>query len=318
MSKVSRAIKKIAKKPKDAFLYLARLFGYFKFLPDSVYLKYLWRVKTGTRLNLKAPQGFNEKLQWLKLYDRNPLYTSLADKYAVRDYVAKTVGEEYLIPLIGVWDKASDIDFNALPNEFVLKCTHNSGGGMCICRDKSGLDTDKVVAGLNQNLRINYFWQNREWAYKNIQPRIVAEKFMKDENPQNTSGSLINYTFYCFNGEPRFLYVRVDDTSTGKKGEARLTLLDLDWNPTPFRRGDHRQIPFAVSKPDCFDEMVRISKALAKNIPFVRVDLYEINGKIYFSEMTFYPGGGFGFFTPSEWEKTVGDWIALPNATNSK
>ena len=281
-------------------------------LSDKNWTKVIWKLKTGKRIRLYNPKGFNEKLQWLKLYDRNPNYTMMVDKYLVRRFVADRVGEEYLVPLLGVWDSAEEIDFDQLPNQFVLKCNHNSGEGMCLCRDKSQLDIVKVKNGLNTALGHNYYFEEREWPYKNVRPRIIAEEYMVDTTIDNTRWSFVSYKFYCFNGEPKFFFVEVDDISNGSKGEAMLSFFDLEWKTPAFSRTDHAPIPMEVGRTDRFEEMVTIAKNLSANIPFVRVDLFSINNKVYFSEMTFYPGGGFGFFSPQEWEEKIGSWIKLP------
>ena len=312
MNRMFQIIRRIIKDPKQTFFSMNE-HGFFFFFPDKPFLKLMWWAETGKRLNLKNPKGFNEKLQWLKLYDRHPEYTRYADKLQVRNFVRDTIGEEHLVPLIGVWDRAEDIDFDSLPDRFVLKCNHNSGGGMCICTDKSKLDIPGVVDGLNAALKKSAFYDKREWAYKYITPKILCEKYLVDKTPGNTTGTLIGYDFYCFDGEPRFLYVRTDDISGGRKGEASMTFYDLDWKVPPFSRPDHAQVPFAVEKPECFDEMIDIARKLSKGIPFVRVDLYWVDNRILFSEMTLYPGGGNGFFSPPEWEEKIGEWIMLPD-----
>ena len=287
--------------------------GFFNWIDDERYIKKQYSAIIGKPLDLDNPKSFSEKLQWLKLYDHNPQYTIMADKYRVREYVSNIIGSDYLIPILGVWNRARDINFDQLPQAFVLKCNHNSGGGMCICKDKSRLDVDEVVIGLERELSRNYYWPFREWAYKDIKPRVIAEQYMEDKETKNIVNTLINYKFYCFNGEPRFLYVGTDDVSSGKKGELRLTFYDLEMRRVPFYRSDHKELSFDVQKPDCFDEMIRIARLLSKDIPFVRVDLYCINDKVYFSELTFYPGGGVSPFEPQEWENKMGDWIVLPN-----
>ncbi len=311
MSEIIRKGKKLISDPKHIFRVM-NSHGLLRKMSDKSFLKLMWWVETGKSLNLKNPKGFNEKLQWLKLYDHRPEYTRYADKILVREFVKNTIGEEHLVPLIGTWNRAEEIDFDSLPNQFVLKCNHNSGGGMCICTDKAKLDIQTVRKKLNTSLRKNTYYDKREWPYKNIQPKILCEQFVVDHDPQNTSGTLIDYKFHCFNGEPKFLYIGTDDISEGVKGEAKLSFLDLDWKTPPFYRSDHKPISINVEKPECFDEMINIAKKLSKGIPFVRVDLYWVNGKILFSEMTFYPGGGNGYFSPKEWEYKLGDWITLP------
>lgn len=293
------------------FSYLFACGGVQK-LSDKNWTKVVWKLKTGKRIHLSKPKGFNEKLQWLKLYDRNPKYTMMVDKYLVREFVADKIGEKYLVPLLGVWDNAEEIDFDKLPKQFVLKCNHNSGEGMCLCRDKSRLNVAEIKKEINVALGHNYYLEEREWPYKNVCPKVIAEEYMVDTTIDNTRWSFVSYKFYCFNGEPRFFFVEVDDISTGKKGAALLSFFDLEWNPAAFYRTDHAPIPLEIEHTEHFEEMVSIAKRLSANIPFVRVDLFIINNKIYFSEMTFFPGGGFGLFSPEEWEEIIGSWIKLP------
>ncbi len=253
--------------------------------------------------NLKNPQLFNEKLQWLKLHDRNPLYTTLVDKYAVKKWVADKIGEQYVIPTLGVWEKAEDIDFEKLPNQFVLKVNHDSGG-LVICKDKSKLDRQTATAKLSRALKNNGYWYGREWPYKNVVPRIIAEKFMSDG--QHTD--LTDYKFFCFNGVPLYCQV-ISDRRTSEK----VDFFNMDWQHQPFT-GLMKRFPHADSAPVCpvnFSLMKQICQQLSANIPFVRVDLYEINGKVYFGEMTFYPAGGFGEFTPKEWNYVFGEKLVL-------
>ena len=304
---------KIVKKPRLVFYYMSILgSGLLNFLPDKACIKLLWWSATGTKLNLKNPRGFNEKIQWMKLYYRNPQYTELADKISVRDYVKKTIGEKYLIPLIGTYDNPEQISFDLLPDKFVIKCNHNSGRGMCFCRDKSKIDFVRVKKELRKALREKYYYRCREWQYKNIVPKLLCEQYLIDNNPQNTTGTLINYKIFCFDGEPKFLYISTDDISSNSKGGAKLTYFDLDWNNPPFFRPGKKPVSVDMKKPECFDEMIDISRKLSKGIPFVRVDLYWVNNQILFSEMTFTPTGGFGLFSPAEWEVKMGEWLPLP------
>lgn len=291
--------------------------GLYNTLDDEEYLKRKFRAVMGRELDLDNPKTFNEKLQWLKLYNRKPEYTMMVDKVLVRDYIASTIGEEYLIPLLGVWDDPDEIDFDKLPDQFVLKCNHNSGTGLCVCKDKSTLNIETVKTRLRKGLAENYYISNREWSYRDIPRKIIGEKYMEDAiSPDGDVTGLLDYKFYCFNGEPRFLYVGYADISNGEKHD-KLTYFDLDWNKTIFNRPDHAEIPFHVEKPVNFNEMIAIAKKLSTNIPFVRVDLYSIGNRIYFSEMTFYPGAGLAKFSPEEWNTTLGDWITLPEKTGS-
>ncbi len=275
-------------------------------LSDEKYIKMMFKKSTGKDLNLENPIGFNEKIQWLKLYNRRPEYTVMVDKVLAKEYVSERIGERYVIPTLGVWDSPDEIDFQRLPNCFVLKCNHNSGGGMCICTDKAKLNIKKTNKDLKKGLKSDSFLASREWPYKNVKRKILAEVYMTD----GITECLIDYKFYCFNGTPKFLYVALANYHDGKKND-ELSYYNLDWSPTEFYRTDHKPFPLSISKPEKLSEMINIASELSKGIPFVRVDLYYIKGEIYFSEFTFSPGGGFNEFKPYEWEKRIGSWIDL-------
>lgn len=302
MQIILKKFRKKIKNPKSLFRSLGHR-GFFYWMDDKSYLEKVFRIEFGRGMDLNNPRTFNEKIQWLKIYNHNPEYTMMVDKIEVRKYIEKTIGEEYLIPCLGIWDSAEDIDFDALPNQFVLKCNHNSGTGMCICKDKTKIDFKKVQNGLDKGLRENFYLHAREWPYKNVKRRIIAEQFM--------GNNLIDYKFYCFNGEPKFLYVALANITDGKKDDL-LSFYTLDWKPAPFYRKDHKPFPYKINKPDSLDEMLNIARILSEDIPFVRVDLYEVEGKIFFSELTFSPGGGFGQFYPQIWEEKIGGWLELP------
>lgn len=310
-------IKRVLKKPQ-LIVTLFNEKGMLKILSDRMQIKLIWWSQFGKKINLNNPKTFCEKLQWLKLYDHNPLYSSLVDKYAVRQYVANKIGTQYLIPLLGVWESPDEIDFSSLPNEFVLKCNHNSGLGMCICSDKSKLDIEKVKNNLTVGLNKNHYYLCREWAYKNVKPKIVAEKFMSDDQliKKNIKG-LIDYKFYCFNGKPRFLYVGYANIINNEKHDL-MTFYMLDWEKAPFYRLDHEELFIEIEKPELLNEMIDVAKKLSEDIPFVRVDLYYINKKIYFSELTLCPGGGYGTFSPEAWEEKIGEWLELPMSKQLK
>lgn len=275
-------------------------------MPDEVYLKRRFKAEMGKDLDLTKPETFNEKLQWLKLYDRRPEYTMMVDKYLVRRYIADTIGEEYLIPLLGVWDDPEQIDFDALPDRFVLKSNHNSGLGMCICKDKSKLDIPMAKAKLAKGLKQNYYLTGREWPYKNVKPRIIAEEYMEDRN-----GELQDYKIMCFDGEVKCSFVCSDRFS--EKG-LHVTFFDLDWNVLPFER-HYPARKDGLPKPAQYEKMLELAQTLSQGIPFVRVDFYEVDGKVYFGELTLYPGCGFEAFSPEEWDHTLGSWITLPEKT---
>lgn len=276
--------------------------GLLNWIPDKVYLKLIYYCETGKKLNLLNPITFNEKIQWLKLYDRRPEYTSYVDKYLVRDYVKNSIGEQYLIPLIAKFDSVDEIDWISLPSRFVLKCTHGSGCNI-ICNDKEKLDIDKVKKQLKQWMKKNWFWFGREWPYKNIKPSIICEKYMVDE-----SGiELKDYKVFCFNGKPKLIQVDYNRFVNHKRN-----LYDIKWNYINASIKYPTDSSFAIKKPDKLEEMLKLAEKLAKNYPHVRVDFYNINGKIYFGEMTFYHGSGFEEFHPSEIGKLFGNWIKLP------
>lgn len=280
--------------------------GHLKFIPDALYLKWMFQAEMGYALNLDNPVTFNEKLQWLKLHDRKPLYTRLADKVAVRSYINQTIGAQHLIPIIGKWYSAEEIDFDKLPNQFVLKCNHDSNSVM-ICRDKTSFDIEKARSKIKKRLRRNAFYGGREWPYKNITPCVIAEKYMTDDR----QSSLTDYKFFCFNGEAEFLYV-----STGLENHetASISFFDPEWRRLPFSRKDYQEYSGDLPKPKHFEEMKQIANDLAHriNAAFVRVDLYEICNQIYFSEFTFTPCCGMLPFSPTEWDEKIGALLRLP------
>ncbi|HRU98901.1 MAG TPA: ATP-grasp fold amidoligase family protein [Ruminococcus sp.] len=278
--------------------------GKYNNMPDREYLSKRFKARLGYPLNLDNPITFNEKLQWLKLYDRRPEYTTMVDKYAVKRYVADTIGVQYIIPTLGVWDRFEDIDFDKLPNQFVLKCTHDSGG-LVVCKDKTELNRAKAKKKIERCLKNNYFYLGREWPYMNVKPRIIAEVYMRDDEVDE----LKDYKFMAFNGEIKCSFVcseRFSDSGL------RVTFFDNNWNVMPFERHYPRSSKH-IPKPQCYEEMKVLAEKLAQNIPFVRVDFYEVSGKIYFGELTFYPGSGLEEFSPFEWDKKLGKWLKLPD-----
>lgn len=280
------------------------------FLPDRLYLKLIYRSKMGERLNLNNPKKFSEKLQWLKLNDRKVKYTNMVDKYKVRTYVSDKLGEQYLIPLMGVWDNPNEIDFNKLPDKFVLKCNHNSGLGMCICKDKSKLDIEKVKAELSKGLEEDYYLRGKEWPYKNVSRKIICEKYIEDE-----PGQLKDYKFYCFNGKPLYCQV-ISDRFTDEK----IDFYDMDWRHQDFNglalsNQQFKKSPKLVNKPVNLELMKRSAQKLSENLKFSRIDFYEVDNKMYFGEITFYPASGFGTFTPNEWDYILGEYIKIPIKT---
>lgn len=272
-------------------------------LSDSKYIRLKYYSKMGCFPDLKNPLTFNEKIQWLKLHDHNPQYTILADKYLVKQYIADKLGEDHVIPLLGVWKHATDIKFETLPEQFVLKCNHDSGK-VYICRDKSRFDKERAVEELEKALRVNCYLSDREWSYKDIPRCVIAEKYMEDKS----QCTLKDYKFYCFNGEPKFLYVSegLENQST-----AKMSYVTLEWKLAPFQRTDYARLDSIPDPPVNFEKMVNYARLLSESIPFVRVDFYEINEQIYFGEMTFYPAGGHSKFDPPEWDKIIGGWLDL-------
>ena len=270
-----------------------------KILPDKLYLSLLFYHHFHRWMDWKDPKTFNEKLQWLKLHDRKPEYTRMVDKYLVRDYIKEMIGEQYLIPLLGHYEKFDDIDFNQLPNQFVLKCNHGSHCSV-ICRDKDSFNKDEARKNFNRWLKKNYFWVYREYPYKNVQPCIVCEKFMS-----NNGGVPEDYKVFCFNGVPQL--IRVD---LGRFVDCTYTFYTLDWERSEIRNG-----PASIKdtpRPDCLDEMLLLSSKLSKGIKHLRVDWYVVGGRLYFGELTFYNAGGFDMDFPSYWDDLkCGEFLRL-------
>ena len=276
----------------------------FNNMSDKRFLEIAYRVRMGKKLDLNNPKTFNEKLQWLKLYDRNPKYTDYVDKYRVRSFVAETIGEEYLIPLLGVWDHAYDIDFDSLPDQFVLKCNHDSGSIM-ICKDKEAFDRQKAVEWLEGRLSKTMFYLTREWPYKNVKPRVVAEAYMEDP----ATSELRDYKFFCFDGEVKALFIAEDRQVVGE--DTKFDFFDADYNHLEFTNG-HPNAKKLPEKPVNFELMKELASKLSAGIPHVRVDFYECNGKVFFGDMTFAHWSGMVPFEPEKWDRIFGAWIKLP------
>lgn len=300
---IIRGLRRLKNDPKSLWIHLFRT-SIGKLFPDPVYLQIMNHVYMQKPLNLKNPQTFNEKIQWLKLHDRKKEYTKMVDKYTAKKHVASIIGSKHIIPTLGVWDKFDDIDFEKLPQQFVLKCTHDSGG-LIICRDKSKLNIDEARRKINACLKQRYYWIAREWPYKNVKPRIIAEQYMEVEGDLE----LTDYKWFCFNGEPQFLYI---SHGLANHETATIDFYDINHRRMPFKRTDYKSSTTDAPKPRCHDEMIDIARKLSKNIPFVRIDLYEINGKVYFSEITFSPCAGWLPFDPQEWDYKLGKYIKLP------
>lgn len=290
--------------PQIRFNYWVKI-GLTDRLSDQRFLCMKYSRMFNKKLCINQPATFNEKLQWLKVYDRKPEYTIMVDKYKVREYIAEKIGEQYLIPLIGVWSSPDEIDFEALPNKFAMKCNHNSGLGMCICTDKTKLDIKKVKKGLARGLKQDYYLTGREWPYKDVPRKIIAEQFLKGD-----VGGLTDYKIHCFNGVPKFILVCRDRFTKSGLTEDFYT---PEWDLMPVKRPNIPNAKTPLQKPEKLDEMLALASKLSENIPFLRVDFYYTEGKICFSELTFFPASGFSPFEPEEWDKTFGDWLELPN-----
>lgn len=270
-------------------------------LPDKTYLSFLYRLKIGKKLNWDDPKTFNEKLQWLKLYNRKPEYTRMVDKYEAKDYVAGIIGKEHIIPTLGVWEKFDDIDFSALPDKFVLKCTHDSGG-LVICKDKSKFDKNAARKKINKSLRTNYYLRGREWPYKDVKPRILAEEYFVDES----GDGLQDYKFFCFDGEPQFMFI-----ATGRANHKTcFDFFDMNFDWIPVKQ----HYPNAIvtpRKPKQFEKMKQLAAQLSKDFKHVRVDFFQVGDKVYFGELTFFHFGGFERFEPESYDYKFGEYLRL-------
>lgn len=302
MYNYNNIIRKYISNPLNCIVYANNKIP-LRILPDDIYLRIAYRAIMRERLNLKSPKTFNEKLQWLKLYNRKPDYTMMVDKLGVREYISKTIGDEYLVPLLGVWDNFDDINFDDLPKKFVLKCTHDSGG-LIICNDKDKLDIKEARKKINKSLKRNYYYNCREWPYKNVKPRIICEELLETQD-----GCLPNdYKFHCFNGQPDNVMVCIERSS----GNPKFFFFDYKWSLLRYNKsGINAPKNFTLSKPKKIDEMFKIAKILSKDLPFVRVDLYCEGDKIYFGELTFFPQSGFDSNLLKETDILFGDKIRL-------
>ncbi len=275
--------------------------GLLNFVPDETYIKIIFNAEMGYRLNLEHPKTYNEKLQWIKLYDRKPEYTIYADKYKVREYISEKIGDKYLIPLIGMYKKAEDIPWNELPERFVLKCNHASGTNI-ICMDKSKLDIPSAEKQLNAWLKKNAFWSGREWCYKDIEPCIICEEYLETDDGLTPN----DYKFMCFNGVPKLIQVHHD-----RYGNHTLDFMDENWKKTGIVQGPPNSTD-EIPKPDEFDEMMEIARILSKDMYYARVDLYIVRHQVLFGEITMYPTSGFCLFDDPQTDIMLGEWIKLP------
>lgn len=274
----------------------------FRFISDELYLRIFYEAYQGRKLDLKNPKTFNEKLQWLKLYDRNPLYTDLSDKYKVREFVKKKIGEEYLIPLLGKYSSAEEIDFTKLPNEFVLKCNHDSGS-VVICKDKSNIDENTIRKSLNKALKKQYFWKSREYNYRNIERCIIAEQLLKNDGESDVP----DYKYFCFWGKPQFIQV-----DTGRFSNHIRNFYNTNWEYIDVEYGIRNDPSQIMKQPEQHQKMLELAAKLSDGFPHVRVDFYVVSGKVYFGEMTFHHGGGAMKVNPIKYDYEWGKLLDLP------
>lgn len=299
-------IKRILKLSRDPRrLLIIALVHFGGFLPDAIYLRLIYYLYIGKRLNLKNPKTFNEKLQWLKLHDRNPEYTTMVDKVEAKKWVAERIGEQYIIPTLGVWDRAEDIDFDALPDQFVLKTNHDSGG-VVVCKDKNKLDRNLTQKKMARSLKRDFYAYGREWPYKNVPHKILAEQFIPCDDPRYDN-DLPDYKFMCFDGKVECCFVCTDRHS---EDGVNITIFDREWNLMPFKRPNHPRRT-DLKRPKLYSKMIELAEILAKGTKFLRVDFYEVGDTIYWGELTLYPGCGFEKFSPEEWDYKLGKLIKL-------
>ncbi len=284
------------------FIYGLARRGFFNWLPDKLFLQLMYRNHMGIRLDLKNPRRFSEKLQWLKLYDRKPLYTQIVDKYAVRSYIEKIVGPEHLIPLLAVYDSVAEIDWAALPDAFALKCTHGSGYNI-ICSDKQTLDIAAAEKKLKLWLKSNWFYNSREWPYKHVRPRLICEKFMSEQ-----TNAPDDYKVMCFAGVPHFIQLHKNRFT-----DHQMEILDVNWQALPLS-STFKLAKETSPKIALLDEVLEIAAKLAQGFPFIRIDLFIVNQMIYCNEMTLYDGTGFLRFNPDHFDFAFGDLIELDRA----
>ena len=308
---------------KDRYFLWLAYHGFLNRWPDEKYIRRKFEASLGYPLNLDNPQTINEKLQWLKLYDRKPIYTTMVDKYAAKEYVASIIGNQYIIPTLGIWNRFDEIDFALLPDQFVLKCTHDSGG-LVICKDKRKLDYATARKRINKSLKTNYYYFGREWPYKDVKPRIIAEVYMEDtstegehscvahhgENPavrpQTKTPPLKDYKVYTFNGKAKICMINQD-----RKIHTRADYFDREYNWLDFTWGyDHADLP--PEKPKNYELMFELAEKLAAGTAELRIDFYEVNSRVYFGELTFFDGSGFDRIEPVKWDYKIGSMLKLP------
>lgn len=273
---------------------------------DDVYLRWRFRLIFGKKLDLEHPRGYNEKINWLKLYNKNPLYTKLVDKAEAKGLVSPIIGEDKIIKTLGIWDNFDDIDFDKLPNQFVIKSTNGGGGtGVVICKDKSSFNFRAAKKRIEKSMTYNWKYE-REWVYKDIKPRIIAEEFLYNEDGTD----LVDWKLHCFNGEPKVLFCASDRYTLGEK--LKFDWYDMQLNHLPIKSKGYDNTNKTIAPFPEWEQMKNVARKLSKGIPYVRVDLYLINHKIYFGELTFFHDGGVVALEPIEWENIFGDWIYIP------
>ena len=289
------------KNPRKILMQLGER-GFFDWMPDKPYLRMIFRSEMGAELNLENPKTFNEKIQWLKLYDRKPLYHQLVDKYEVKQYIADKIGQEYIIPTLGIWENVDDILFDQLPDQFVLKCTHDSGSVM-ICKDKAAFDTEAAKKKLASHMKKSTYWFGREWVYKGITPRIIAEPYLEDG-----TGGLTDYKVLCFSGEPKLIEVH-----SGRMSDAHTQdFYTTDWGRTDIVQTCEPMSDTVAPRPPQLELMLALSRELAQGLVHIRVDWYIVGNQLLFGELTFYDGSGFAEFVDEKWDQLLGSWIQLP------
>ena len=309
MNFASRIVK-IIRDPAYRFSKLMKM-GLYNRLSDKAFLEKAYRAYMGRDLNLVSPKAYTEKLQWLKLYDRRDIYTTMVDKAQAKGYISERLGtSEYCIETLGVWDRFDDIDFDLLPDQFVLKCTHDSGG-IVICKDKSKMDLNKAREIINDGLKRSFFMQTREPQYKKVKPRIIGEPYVED----HSSKELRDYKFFCFDGKARCLFVATDRQVINEP--TKFDFFDLNYTHLNIING-HPNAKNPPEKPLNFELMIKLAETLSTGFPHIRVDFYEANGKVYVGELTLHHFSGFEPFVPDHWDYTFGDWLVLPQRSSNQ
>ena len=302
-----KKIKKFIMEPEIRKGYIVAS-GVFNWVSDETYIKAYFKSHLGYKPDLDNPKTLNEKLNWLKLYNRRPEYTTMVDKYKAKQFVAERIGAEHVVPLLGVWNTFDEIDFESLPNSFVLKCTHD--GGPVICKDKKDFDKEYYRAVFEKKLKTNYFNASREWPYKNVERKIIAEEYIPSLGHRDST----EYKITCCNGKVKMITV-CTGIAHASLDERNNDHFDRDWNVIPMY-AYYKNSGKEFAKPDNLDELIDISEKLAKDVPYLRVDLYDVDGHIYFGEMTFFTWGGWIRFNPPEYDRIMGDWVELPEKYN--